>query len=117
MKTATLLTACAVLVSPGAASAQNANAENASDLRCFLAMGALGQSPQYKQASAIGAFYFAGRLEGRNPGFDLKRAVRQEAGQMGAQEYAGEIKRCGELVRVKGEAMANMAPPQRGVGR
>jgi hypothetical protein len=112
-----LLAACAILITAGVASAQDASAENRSDLRCFLAMGALGQSAQYKQASAIGAFYFAGRLEGRNPAFDLKRAVRLEAGRMGAQEYAGEIKRCGDLVRTKGEAMSDMAPPQRGVGR
>ena len=117
MRIATLLAVCAVLLSASAASAQEGVAENRSDLRCLLAMGALGQSAQYKQASTIGAFYFAGRLEGRNPGFDLKRAVRQEAGRMGAQEYAGEIRRCGELVRVKGEAMTDMAPTQRGVGR
>jgi hypothetical protein len=35
---------------------------------------------------------------------------------MGATEYASEIKRCGDLVRVKGEAMTDMAPPKRGVG-
>jgi hypothetical protein len=35
---------------------------------------------------------------------------------MGATEYAGEIKRCGDLVRVKGESMSDMAPPKRGVG-
>jgi len=117
MKTATLLAAWTVLTSAGAASAQDADAANKSDLRCLLAMGALGQSAQYKQASAIGAFYFAGRIEGRSPDIDLKRAVRQEAGRMGDQEYAGEIKRCGDLVRTKGEAMSDMAPPQRGVGR
>ncbi|MGH6910833.1 MAG: hypothetical protein ACREE0_01960 [Phenylobacterium sp.] len=117
MKTATLLAACAVLASAGAASAQDADAANKSDLRCFLAMGALGQNAQYKQPSAMGAFYFAGRIEGRSPDLDLKRAVRQEAGRMGLQEYAGEIKRCGDLVRAKGETMTDMAPPQRGVGR
>jgi hypothetical protein len=117
MKTATLLAVCAALVCGSAANAEDVSAENKSDLRCFLAMGALGQSAQYKQASAIGAFYFAGRLEGRNPDFDLKRAVRQEAGRIGAQEYAGEIKRCGDLVKAKGDAMTDMAPPQRGVGR
>ena len=116
MKIAVLLAACAVVTSAGAASAQEASAENRSDLRCFLAMGALGQSAQYKQASAMGAFYFAGRLEGRNPDFDLKQAVRMEAGRMGAQEYAGEIKRCGDLVKAKGEAMLDMGPPKRGVG-
>jgi hypothetical protein len=115
MKSA-LLAACAVLGCAAPAGAQDAGAENRSDLRCFLAMGALGQSAQYKQASTIGAFYFAGRLEGRNPDFDLKRAVRQEIGRMGAQEYAGEIKRCGDLVRARGEAMTDMAPPRRGVG-
>jgi hypothetical protein len=86
MKTSKLLAACAVLLCASAARARDADAQTRSDVRCFIAMGALGQSAQYKQASTIGAFYFAGRLEGRNPDFDLKRAVRQEAGGMGATE-------------------------------
>jgi hypothetical protein len=116
LKTSTLLAACAVLLCAGGARAQDAEAQTRSDVRCFIAMGALGQSAQYKQASTVGVFYFAGRIEGRDPDFDLKRAVRAEAGRMGATEYAGEIKRCGDLVRAKGEAMTDMAPPKRGVG-
>ena len=116
MKTSTLLAACAVLLCASGARAQDGDPQTRSDVRCFIAMGALGQSAQYKQASTVGVFYFAGRLDGRNPEFDLKRAVRLEAGRMGATEYAGEIKRCGDLVRARGEAMTDMAPPKRGVG-
>ena len=119
MKTSTLLAACAVLVSAGAANAQALDAEavNRSDVRCFLAMGALGQNAQYKDAATVGSFYFAGRIEGRNPDFDLKRAARLEAGRMGAQEYVGEIKRCGDLVKAKGGEMTDMLQHRsRGIG-
>lgn len=117
MKTSMLALICGAALLVGAARAETPEQENRSDVRCLLAMSVLGQNEQYKQAAAIGSFYFAGRIEGRNPDFDLKLAIRSEAGRLGTQEYAGEIKRCGDLVRAKGEAMMGMAVKPRGVGR
>ena len=118
MKTSAILAACAVFLMPGAASTQDRGAETAnhSDVRCFLAMSVLAQNAEYKQAGAVGTFYFAGRIEGRNPDFDLKAAVRSEAGRIGAQEYIGEIRRCGDLVKAEGESMSKMGQPRRGIG-
>lgn len=117
MKVSILLAAGVVLLGAGSARAQDADAANHQDVRCLLAMSALGQTEQYKQAASIGSFYFAGRIEGRNPDYDLKLALRSEGGRIGLQEYPDLIKRCGELVRVKGEAMMGMAQRARGVGR
>ncbi len=120
MKMSVLLAACATLISTCAASAQAQDVDEAnhSDVRCFIAMGALGQNEQYKAAATAGSFYFAGRIEGRSPpAYDWKRAVRLEAGRIGAQEYMGEIKRCGDLVKAKGGEMTEMLQRRaRGVG-
>jgi hypothetical protein len=113
-----LLATGIVLTWAGGAQAQDAAAANRSDVRCILAMGALAKMEQYKQAASAAAFYFAGRIEGRSPDFDLKRAVRLEAGRIGMQEYAGEMQRCGELFKAKGAALMDLGPPpSRGVGR
>lgn len=120
MKMSRLLAACVMLISTGAgrARAEDFDAANRSDVRCFIAMGVLGQNAQYKDAATVGSFYFAGRIEGRNPpDFDWKRAVRLEAGRIGAQEYIGEIKRCGDLVKAKGGEMTEMLQRRsRGIG-
>lgn len=91
---------------------------NRADVRCVLAMSAMLRSPQYKDAGGAGIFYFAGRIEGRDPGFDLGSAMKREAGRMGAADYGDEARRCGAQLAEKNRAFQAMSAghASRGVG-
>jgi len=104
-----------------ALTATQARAEDTqkSDLKCVLAMSALVQNPQFKDAAAAGLFYYLGRVEGRDPTIELGPALKRTAGDMQLSAYAGEARRCGAALREKNEILkaAGETLRSRGVGR
>ena len=110
--------AAAVVCAAGAARADEYS--TGADLRCVLAFTVLMNNPTYHDAAASGIFYYVGRLEGRDPAFDLGKGLKQIRSVMQASQYADEAKRCGAELKAKNQALMAMngpaAPPKRGVG-
>lgn len=109
-----VLAAAALLAAPASAD----EAAMASDVRCVVAMSALVQNAQYAQGAAAGLFYFVGRIEGRDPAYDLGQAIRRQVGRMGPSAIADEARRCGDYVKGRNEALKAMGQTlrTRGVG-
>src|SRR6185369_14685373 len=99
MKWTVALTACvAAAALAGAARADDATVD---DLKCVVVFGAMAGSPQYKDAPYIGPgiFYFLGRAEGREPGLDLKTALKHLRDGIPYGQYADVAKRCGAALK------------------
>lgn len=91
---------------------------NREDVRCFIGMAVMSRNETYKSWGALGMFHYAGRLEGRSPGYDLAEAVRREARVIPPAEYNDLIKGCSDRLAEKSRALEAMKPPApRGVGR
>ncbi|MBU1377934.1 MAG: hypothetical protein KKE02_04635 [Alphaproteobacteria bacterium] len=91
---------------------------NRADVRCVIGMSVMSRNEQYKSWGALGVFFFSGRVEGREPGIDLERAIKREVSQMRLADYQPEIQRCSALLGEKSRAFEAMKPPApRGVGR
>jgi hypothetical protein len=90
------------------------------DLRCVVAFGALIGNPTYHDAAASGLFYYLGRLEGRDPEFDLGKGLRQVRSAMQSSQFVTEAQRCGAELKAKNDFLKTLAPPaavqHRGVG-
>jgi hypothetical protein len=91
---------------------------NRADVRCVIGMSVMSRNEQYKSWGTTGLFFFAGRVEGRDPAIDLERAIKREVGQMRPAEYQEEIQRCSAQLGEKSRAFEAMKPKDpRGVGR
>jgi hypothetical protein len=94
--------------------ASNARAENAdttADVRCIAAaMVSIGniQDQNIQTALKITVLYFLGRIDGREPKFDLKRHLEDQVSKMTRQQVALEDSRCGKLLSARGAAMKEM---------
>ena len=83
-----------------------------SDVRCLLTMAALGQDKSRQQASVIGVYFFAGRLNARAPGLDLPTAIKAQEMKMTPQELPAEAQRCGPMVQSTMQSLQrSFAPP------
>ena len=114
-----LAAALAALAVPASAQDEAVREASKADVRCALAMTAIMRDEAYKQSATVGLYYFAGRIEARDPSVDLAQAMRREAGKMQNSEWAGEIQRCGAELQVKTksfEAVRDAFSP-RGTGR
>jgi hypothetical protein len=88
------------------------------DVRCVIGMSVMSRNETYKQWGMLGVFFYAGRIEGRKPGYDLGEAIRREVRLMPVPEYQTEIQRCSTALGEKSRAFEAMKPPApRGVGR
>jgi hypothetical protein len=117
MMTAVTLTGVACMGVAGEARAADDWAMGA-DLRCVAAFASLISNPQYKDNATIGMFYYLGRIEGRDPNFDLAKGLAQVRSTVQGQ-LASESQRCGAEVKAKNEALKAIGqsqPPKRGVG-
>jgi len=115
MKTTILTMICGVLFAASAASAQPI--DPTPDVRCVVAMAAMIRNPAYKDGATAGLFYYLGRLDARDPAFDLGPAMRRE--RMAPVDIAQEGRRCGAAVAERNKALQGMSAntPSRGVGR
>jgi hypothetical protein len=89
------------------------------DLRCVVAMGYSVNNPTYREAASSGLFYFVGRLEGRDPAFDLAKGLKQVSG-MPLSQVVTEAQRCFGELKAKNEMLKTISPTagptKRGVG-
>jgi hypothetical protein len=87
----------------GAARAEDA--QTTRDLRCtMVAFYTVSQAKVEAQAGLSGvALYYLGRLDGRTPGLDIEKRIREEAATLTQEQFAAEGKRCGQEMEVRGK--------------
>ncbi|WP_421935519.1 hypothetical protein [Phenylobacterium sp.] len=115
-----LLAASLLAATPLVAAAEDESVRDANrqDVRCFIGMAAMSRNEQYKSWGALGMFFYAGRVEGRTPGFDLSDAVKREARAIAPASYNDLIRECSDRLGEKSRSLEAMKPPPpRGVGR
>ena len=115
--TAVTLTGVAGFGAAGQARAADEWAMGA-DVRCVSAFASLISNPQYKDNATIGMFYYLGRIEGRDPTYDLAKGLAQVRSTV-QNQIASEAQRCGAEVKAKNEtlkAIGGQQPQKRGVG-
>ena len=90
------------------------------DLRCVVAFSALIANPAYHDGATTGLFYYLGRLDARDPNFDLAKGLREVKSAMQSSQYATEAQRCGAELKARNEFLKTLSPPatvqRRGVG-
>lgn len=93
----------ALALCAGAARAEDS--QTTRDLRCtMIAFYMVSQAKADAQGSLSGvALYYLGRLDGRTPGLDIEKRIRQEAATLTEAQFAAEAKRCGEEMKVRGQ--------------
>ena len=92
---------------------------NRKDIRCVLAMTVIMRDEAARSSAAVGLYYFAGRIEVRDPALDLTSAMKREASRMQNSEWRGEMQRCGAELQAKTKSFDDLkvAFGKRGVGR
>lgn len=97
---------------------QSVGDANKQDLRCVIGMSVMSRNEQYKAWGLTGVFYYAGRIEGRSPGYDLADAIKREVRQIPPADYNEMIRSCSDKLGERSRAYEAMKPPApRGVGR
>jgi hypothetical protein len=89
--------------------AQEVTSAQGQDMRCMVAMLRMRAIPQYQAAADAGIFYYIGRIEGRDPHFDLRQGLRAYTG--GMDDLAMESRRCAAELKAKNEALKALASP------
>lgn len=115
-----LLAASLLAATPlvAAAEEESVREANRQDVRCFIGMAVMSRNEQYKSWGALGMFFYAGRIEGRAPGYDLSEAVKREARVIPPASYNDLVKACSDRLGDKSRSLEAMKPPApRGVGR
>lgn len=115
-----LLLAGALAMTTSVARAQDTAIQdtNRQDVRCFIGMAVMSRNETYKSWGTLGMFFYAGRLEGRTPGYDLADAVKREVRTIPPADYNDLIKACSDKLGDRSRALEAMKPPEpRGVGR
>ena len=100
----------AIQSAPVRASDPSLDAERTADIRCVLVgirLSTVGNATQ-RSAGTMLALYFLGRLEGRNPGFDVENLVIKNAQVMTESDYKAEAGRCGAALSEKGQQIAKI---------
>jgi len=84
--------------------------ETTADLRCVIATSE-SQSLVADQVTKNGLqstmLYYLGRLDGRDPSFDLRARYTEEAAKMTRQDIGLEDKRCGQELSARGQALSS----------
>jgi hypothetical protein len=85
------------------------------DVRCLIVAlkGMQSAQPEVRNAGRNAYLYFQGRIDGREPGLDLKGALSREAAVMTAETFAGEVKRCGGILTQRGAELGGMEEQMR----
>jgi hypothetical protein len=75
--------------------------EAAEDARCFVAALAVMQSDSPTQAAA--AYYYLGRLDGRESDGDLEELIAKVSRELSPGELRSESQRCGRQLATRGQ--------------
>ena len=81
------------------------------DVHCYIIFMQAGTSsnPDRQTAAALGGLYYLGRLDGRDPGFDLETSVMAEIPKLKGDLRRAEAARCGEEMKDRGDSASAMA--------
>ena len=106
-----MLFAAALAATPAALDQTKPNPSEL-DLRCYagaIVLAGLNEDDEEtSNAAAMLAFYYLGRLEGREPGIDwIVRGI--EVGNAEGEELLGELVRCGAEFEAKGKELMTKA--------
>jgi hypothetical protein len=120
MRSIGLCAAVAALALCGPARAQDLVTN---DLRCVVVFAGMVGNPQFaqlKDSASAGLFYFLGLAEGRQPGMDLARQLKQVRDDLPITQYQDEGRRCFSALKQKNDQLkaigADAQQPRRGVG-
>jgi hypothetical protein len=96
----------AVIAAPEAR-AQDTAAANARDVRCVVAGIVASASPDatIKESGKAVLIYYLGRIDGRTPGFDIDKAMKEEGPRMSLNDLVQLGKSCGEALTTRGKAL------------
>jgi hypothetical protein len=99
------LAALATLSAGPAASAEAS--DTTADVRCLVVSLAMLQSTSQGQQTAglLSFFYFEGRIDGREPNYDLEAGLRREITRMSGEQLSDEAKRCGGILTSRGDEL------------
>lgn len=94
--------------------------ENDDDLKCLVVSMALVQSgnPDDQSVGMLSTLYWLGRLDGRDPKFDVGARAKAAADGMKPDDMKLEAARCSDVLSARGELLTNMGGgpvPQRQV--
>ncbi|HEY9216555.1 MAG TPA: hypothetical protein VIO94_00790 [Phenylobacterium sp.] len=117
MRWLSLLAATAVLAAPGGLAAQAPVDPGRDDVRCLLVAVKASQQPENETQALIGALYFIGKLDGRNPQFDLEKVALTELRTMNEATTKSESVRCMREMRARGAKLRALGESIRARGR
>jgi hypothetical protein len=90
------------------ASARAQDDAQSADVRCLIVtikVMAAANTDEIKSSTLAGAMYFMGKLDGRQPGFDLESAVVTQLGTMKPEDIGREGQRCGAELQTRGASL------------
>jgi hypothetical protein len=97
--------ASALLFSAGAAAQDE---PQTADVRCLLVtlkMMTAANTDEMKATSLVGVMYYMGKLDGRQPDFDLESAVIAQIKAMTPEDVTKEAQRCGTELQARGKSL------------
>jgi hypothetical protein len=108
-----IVTAVAAVVASLCAGGAARAADDASevDIRCLVVGGAMAgsQDPDVQSLGRATLFYFAGRLDGRNAGANLKARVAETADKMTAADIQAQIPVCSGLFTAANQTLQDIS--------
>jgi hypothetical protein len=90
-----------------AARADTADDPSTADLKCLIVGFTMAQSTDPTQADAgkIVSFYYLGRLDGRDPSYDLEGRLVEVSSHMTPDEIRAAATRCGAALQARGQSI------------
>lgn len=86
------------------------DAQTIADIRCVvigMRMGGTGNAAQ-QSAGGVLALYYIGRLDGRVPSLNIEDLIVQQITKMTKADYDSEGKRCGAVLKEKGQQLTQI---------
>ncbi len=101
--------ATAVVLAAGAAKAEKP--DTTADLRCLAVAMAMAGSPDPKvrDDGVFAAYYYLGRIDGREPNLNLEASLIAQFKALGAGGAKTEIQTCGLLMAARTKAITDAA--------
>jgi hypothetical protein len=92
------------------APARAEDAASPTDMKCFVVMviGASSSNPSLRDASAVAALYYLGRIDGRTPQLDLRLAVEETMKEIRSNDVRPEALRCSAELKARGQTVREM---------
>jgi len=85
-----------------------------SDVRCvvysmYLLNNGSVTDPAMLNVLQMGVIFYLGRIDGRDPNFEIMNAIQTEVPTLSEADVGPEISRCGAQMKERGEAINQMA--------